>query len=65
MRFLSAACAALMFSVIVGFVAPASAALISITDVVSGPTPVLNGPANAFSYTHDLSPPSIPGPTQF
>jgi hypothetical protein len=59
MKSLAIACAALMFPVLAGFVAPASAAVI--TDVVSGPVLVPSGPGNAFTYTHDISPPFVIG----
>jgi hypothetical protein len=49
-----------MVSALAGFAAPASAAVITITDVVNGPVTVLSGPGNAFSYTHDISPPFNP-----
>ena len=65
MRSLSVATAALIFSALVGVAAPAHAVVVPFNDVVSGPTPVLSGPGNAFTYTHDISPPSIPRPTRF
>ena len=53
MRSLSATAAGLMFSAFVGVAAPAYA--LPYSDVVNGPTPILNGPGNAFSYTHDIT----------
>jgi hypothetical protein len=53
MRSLSAAAAGLMFSAFVGVAAPASA--LPYSDVISGPTNILNGPGNAFTYTHDIT----------
>jgi len=65
MRPFSAASAALMFSAFVGVAAPAHAVVVPFNDVVSGPTTVPSGPQNAFTYTHDISLPSIPRPTRF
>src|SRR5215213_6014990 len=60
MRSWSAVGAALMVSVFVGVTAPAYAVVIPYNDVVIGPTTVLSGPQNAFTYTHDISPPFNP-----
>jgi PEP-CTERM motif len=60
MRSLSAACAALMFSVVAGVASPADAVVINLTNTIIGPVTVLSGPQNAFSYTHDISPPFDP-----
>ena len=56
MRSLSAAAAGLMFSAFVGIAAPASAAIVTLTDVVNGPVTVFSGPGNDYTYTHTLSP---------